>query len=96
MTPAPCPCCGARLRRSKAGWAHPEQKEQRDKPCVLAGNFFGDKYLEWVGWPPQPVWHYEVVDGLPIFNQDGRGKPADIDFVNACFDYIRKETTDAA
>ena len=92
MTPAPCPFCGAVLVRSRNGWAHPARKalpQPQQARCPLVGHFFGDKYLEWSGWREEPTfWHYEVVDGLPVFNNQGRGEPATLEFVNDCFGYI--------
>lgn len=31
---------------------------------------------------------YEVVDGIPVFNNFGQGTQADAHFVNKCFDYL--------
>lgn len=37
--------------------------------------------------PGQPV-AYEIVDGVPVFNNFGQGTQADSAFLNKCFDFL--------
>ena len=32
--------------------------------------------------------HSEVIDGVPVFNEEGRGTPANVTFINECFSYV--------
>ena len=84
----PCPFCGSQLSRTSNGHAHPTIK-QGSPPCPLAGSHLGGKYIDWVGWPRGMG--YLVVDGVPVFNDNGEGEPVTAAFLNACFDYIRNQ-----
>lgn len=93
MTPKACPFCAAPWVRRDSYWIHGKviRENKHDQFCILQGSsllpFAVGRYNLAI---PETVWHYEVVDGLPIFNNEGRGSPASMEFVNDCFNYIRE------
>ena len=87
MAPSPCPFCGGQLvpHPKGGGWGHPKND------CLLAVGF---KLLPHMveAWNRRAL-SYSVVDGYPVFNHTGEGRSVDADFLNATFDYIRKQRT---
>lgn len=94
--PAPCPFCGQRL----SVLSDPETGRvisyghNQAVPCLL-------NELAMAAVPPARLesWNrratmpgvtvcYEVIDGIPVFNNFGQGTQADAHFVNKCFDYL--------
>jgi len=64
--------------------------------CIAFGHHFGDEYLDWVGWQEEPAeFYWELKEGLPEFNVDGRGQPVAVDFLNQCFEYVREQLKNA-
>lgn len=87
--PLPCPFCGVELpvHRSGRGWGHPKTG------CFLAPGFQLLPGIMEEGWNRRAL-AYEVRDGLPVFNDNGEGRGVGSAFLNACFDYIRKQAND--
>ena len=91
-----CPFCGATLRRTRNGAAHPTAKEL-GRFCFMQGHHIGSKLLQtWNERHEEPsggttvAFHYVIKEGFPEFNTKGIGYPADLDFINECFKYVRE------
>lgn len=89
MSAKNCPFCGAAMNvnyalsgQSVTGYSHPSGT------CLKAGVFIGGAIIDRWNNRVESV-HYEVVDGHPVFNSEGRGLPADAEFVGECLKYYR-------
>lgn len=91
--PNDCPFCNAEFVPRDNGWIHPNivNEDKRDSFCPLLGLHLlpgvVDSFNRKISY--RDSYYYEVQDGLPVFNEEGKGKKADIGFINACFEYIR-------
>lgn len=85
---APCPFCGARLTVSTRSQGEPNTYRHPGTSCVISGSNLGVEYLRERGWNRRHGFHYEVVDGVPELNSQGRGHPATQQDLNKFFAWL--------
>jgi hypothetical protein len=94
----PCPFCGHNLtiiRDSETGRFITAAHNQK-VPCYLnkiAISAVPPPFVAaWCERAPgaKSAISFELQDGLPVFNEFGQGAPVDANFLNRCFDFIRK------
>ena len=88
--PKNCPFCGETLRATNhGGYAHPGfQSPTKSSRCWLDGWHIGEKRVEL--WDKRTGGiHFEVVDGYPVFNEDGKGRSVDAATLQSFFDYLK-------
>jgi len=94
--PAPCPFCGAELVPQSAhtpsmGWLHPPAAEPGRCP-IAAGFLLRPIMFEAWNRRVEIELGFTTLDLAPVFNDKGEGRPVTASFLNACFDYVRKQT----
>ena len=90
--PISCPFCGARWIYRDRGFIHGkvEREDPNDQFCPLQGShFFTDQLARLYGM--LPVAHFEVVNGYPLFNREGIGRPATADDLNLFMNYFKEQ-----
>lgn len=94
-----CPLCGAPMLGRGNEFLHSDRHSVRrdiglgDNSCFLLGTVILTRQIAaWNELHRAPAtWYFEVVEGLPRFNDLGQGEPASLAFINECFDYIREQ-----
>jgi hypothetical protein len=100
MTPSELkafPLCGIHLVPTREGNAYHPNVSQREamghKPrfCFIQGSHIGSELFDF--WQTRigsgGGISYEVVEGLPVFNNLNQGTPVTPEFLNDCFNFIR-------
>ena len=85
----PCPFCGAVLKRDdkrNTGAAHPVD----GYGCLLSGWFIGATQLS--KFARRAGLGMKIIEGHPVFNQEGRGQSVDIEMVNKTLAYYKEQT----
>ena len=83
------------MQGSKTGAHHPTIKERTHRGeqdvgfCFMQGHHVGDALRETWNTRAAAGCHYVVQDGMPVFNDEGRGLSVSVQFLNDCFDYFR-------
>ena len=95
--PLPCPFCQSELQPLREPgrdriitYIHPYGIECfLAPPLALEGEVpgFVARWNQRATVPGAPVC-YEVLDGVPVFNNAGQGTQADANFLNKCFAYL--------
>lgn len=89
----PCPFCGAKLqsKRDRLGYTYTHQHPSTGiSVCLLSGFVFGGERTG--QWNSVHRLGMDIVDGGPVFNLHGAGRPVTAAMINETILYYKRET----